>query len=277
MVVAGIDEVVALAKGLGLTVNDPVPLRSTNNLLVWLKPSMVVAKVSIRAGLAANELAIARALALAGAPVVPPAAGIGDRLYRVADKDLTFWKYEPQGDNQEVDPQSIALALFDLHTVLDSLRSTISIPSYEIQVVDALHVLEDQDYAPELPADDRAVLQRALGLGRERLPELVDTDRTIHGSPHGMNMLVVEGHPRFIDFETVQVGPIEWDLAHLEAGVAGCYPAPLNVDALALCRLIISATTSTWCWGGLDRGPDMHHHAVTHLATVRSLSEHGES
>jgi hypothetical protein len=35
-----------------------------------------------------------------------------------------------------------------------------------------------------------------------------------------MNILVVAGCPRFIDFETVQVGPIELDIAHLEPEVA---------------------------------------------------------
>jgi hypothetical protein len=266
----GIDPVVALATRLGLTVNEPVPLRSTNNVLVWLRPSMVVAKVSRRPHMAANELAIAKALALVGAPVVPPAAGVGDRLYRVADRDVTLWKYEPQDDRQYADSRSIALALFELHAALDTLGSTIAVPSYDTQVVDAIHALADRDFAPDLRAEDRADLLRVLTLGRNRLPGLANTDRIIHGSPHGMNMLVVDGSPRFIDFETVQVGPIEWDIAHLEPGVASCYPAPLDVEAMALCRLMISATTSTWCWGGLDRGPDMRDHAETHLAIVRS-------
>jgi hypothetical protein len=270
VLVERIDPVVALARHLGMTVNEPVPLRSTNNVLVWLQPSMVVAKVSTRPDMAANELAIAKALALAGAPVVPPASEVGDCLYRVADRDVTFWKYEPQEDSHEADSQSIGLALFELHTALDTLRTVIAVPSYDTQVVDAIHSLANQKFAPELRAEDRAVLHRALSLGRQRLPGLANTDRIIHGSPHRMNILVVEGSPRFIDFETVQVGPIEWDIAHLEPAVASRYPAPLDVDALALCRLIISAATSTWCWGGLDRGPDMRHHAEGHLAIVRS-------
>ncbi len=269
MSVPGIDEIVALARRLGVTVNEPVLLRSTNNVVVWLAPSMVVAKASTRPDMAAYELTIAKALALAGAPVVPPAAGIGDRLYRVADKDVTFWKYQPQDEGPEVDPQLIALALFDLHTVLDTLRSTVSIPSYEIQMIDAMHALANQDYAPDLAPEDRAVLHEALCSGREQLSKLASTDCVVHGSPHRMNILVVEGHPHFIDFETVQVGPIEWDIAHLDPEVAAGYPGPLDPDALALSRLTVSATTSTWCWGGLDRGPDMRHHAERHLASVR--------
>jgi hypothetical protein len=266
----GIGPVVALAKSLGLAVNEPVPLRLTNNVLVWLRPSMVVAKVSTRPDMAAIELAIARALALAGAPVVPPAAAVGDCLYRVADRDVTFWRYEPQDDSHEPDSPSIALALFQLHGVLDTLRSAIVVPSYDTQVEDAFHALTNEDFARELPAEDRAVLLQALSLGRQRLPGLANTDRIIHGSPHRMNILVVDGSPRFIDFETVQVGPIEWDIAHLEPEVASRYPGPLDADVLALCRLIISAATATWCWGGLDRGPDMRDHAEGHLAIVRA-------
>jgi hypothetical protein len=265
-----IDPVVVLARRLGLTVGKPVPLRSTNNVLVWLRPSMVVAKVSTRPGMAANELAIAKALALAGAPVVAPASEIGDCLYRVAGSDVTFWKYEPQDDSKDSDSRSIALALFELHVALDTLRSAMALPSYETQVVDAVHSLADQSFAPELPDEDRAVLLRALSVGQQRLSKLTNTDRIIHGSPHAMNILIVEGSPRFIDFETVQVGPIEWDIAHLEPAVGNSYPAPLDVDALALCSLMISAATSTWCWGGLNRGPDMRSHAEGHLAIVRS-------
>jgi hypothetical protein len=268
-----IDSVVAFARGLGIAVDEPVPLRSTNNVLVWLRPSMVVAKVSRRPDMGAPELAIAKALMFGGAPIVPPAAGVGDRLYRVAGRDVTFWRYEPQDDSSHADSRSIAVALFELHTVLDTFRSTIAVPSYDTQVVDAIRELADQDFAPELLAEDRAVLLRALSLGRHRLPGLTNTDRIIHGSPHRMNILVVDGSPRFIDFETVQVGPIEWDIAHLEPEVADSYPALFDVDALALCRLIISATTSTWCWGGIDRGPDMRHHAESHLAIVRSQLE----
>jgi hypothetical protein len=62
-----IASVVVLARRLGLVV-QPIALRSTNNMLVWLRPSMVVAKISSRPGMAANELAIAKALAAAGAP-----------------------------------------------------------------------------------------------------------------------------------------------------------------------------------------------------------------
>ena len=42
----------------------------------------------------------------------------------------------------------------------------------------------------------------------------------LHGSPHRMNILTRDGAPVFIDLETIQIGPIEWDLADLEPEVA---------------------------------------------------------
>jgi hypothetical protein len=87
-----------------------------------------------------------------------------------------------------------------------------------------------------------------------------------------MNILASGGAPVFIDLETIQLGPIEWDLAHLEVEVARAYPGSLDDDLLAMCRTAVSAATATWCWGGLDRGPDMRTHAEHHLAVVRSAS-----
>ena len=87
-----------------------------------------------------------------------------------------------------------------------------------------------------------------------------------------MNILSMRGAPIFIDLETIQLGPIEWDLAHLEPAVADQYPGPHDEHLLATCRTAVSAATATWCWGALERGPDMRAHAEHHLAVVRATS-----
>ena len=103
-----------------------------------------------------------------------------------------------------------------------------------------------------------------------RLAKMTGSERVIHGSPHRFNILVVDAAPMFIDFETVELGPIEWDLAHLEPEIADFYPGEFDYQALALCRVMVSAATSTWCWDGLERGSDMQSHAQHHLEVVRS-------
>jgi len=262
--------VVDLARELGVVVEEPAPLRSTNNQVIWLRPSAVVAKISAGNGRAAGELAVAGVLANAGAPVVPPAEGIGHQLYRVGDRDVTFWQYESQDIITEPSPEDIARALGALHDALATLGAKAPSRTYEEQISDAIRALDRAAFAPELQSDDRRLLRHTLSDGMVNLARTSDTSRIIHGSPHRFNIVVVAGSPRFIDFETVQRGPLEWDLAHLEPEVAAHYPGMLNLDALALCRTLVSAATSTWCWDGLHRGPDMRKHAQHHLAAVRS-------
>jgi Ser/Thr protein kinase RdoA (MazF antagonist) len=262
--------VVDLARKLGVVVEEPVPLRSTNNHVIWLRPSAVVAKIYAANRRSTDELGVARVLADAGAPVVPPAEGVGRQVYRVGDREVTFWRYESQENISEPSPESLAQALGALHEALMTLGVNGPTRTYEEQITDAIHALDRPEFAPELRGDDRGLLRRALRTGQVTLAKTIDTGRIIHGSPHRMNIVIVAGSPRFIDFETVQRGPLEWDLAHLEPEVAAHYPGRLDFDALALCRILVGATTSTWCWEGLHRGPDMRNHAEHHLAVVRS-------
>jgi hypothetical protein len=264
--------VVELARTNGLVVEEPVPLRSTNNLVVWLRPSAVVAKVSPAHGGAVRELTIARLLGEAGAPVVAPADGIGDTVHRIGDRDITFWPYQPQDDSVRPGAESVGRALSALHDALMNLGAVTPSRTFEQQITDAIAALDRPGHAPGLPSDDRLLLRQTLSNSLAPLAEMADTGRIIHGSPHRLNILVVSGSPVFIDFETVQQGPVEWDLAHLEPEVAEHYGRPLDTDVLSLCRLLVSATTATWCFDGLDRGPDMGDHARHHLGVVRAAS-----
>ena len=131
--------------------------------------------------------------------------------------------------------------------------------------------LDDNDFGAALRADDRTLLVRALSRSHEVTASSA-RQRALHGSPHGFNILTVEGEPLFIDFETVCHGPVEWDLCHLDPTVAGHYPPGCNVEALEIARLVVSAMTSALCWEGIDRGEDMHSHAEHHLAVVRAAA-----
>jgi hypothetical protein len=266
-IVAG---VVELARELGLVVAEPVCLRSTNNIVLWLRPSAVVAKVSVGHSEAAAELAVARALADRGAPVVPPARGVGDRLHRLGDSDVTFWRYASQDGVAEPGPLSVARALGDLHGALAALGDAAPTRRFEERMVDTARALDRRRFAPELPRHDRSLLRRTLERGLATLATAPEADAVVHGSPHRLNILTVAGSPRFVDFATVARGRREWDLAHLEPEVADHYPGGVDADVLAVCRLLVSAATSAWCWDGLDRGPDMRHHAELHLAAVRA-------
>lgn len=104
--------VAELVRSCGLDVHKPVYLRSTNNVVVWLSPSPVVAKISKEHERAGREFAVLRELVELGAPVVPP-ADLGIEQPVIIDaKTITFWRYEPQDDAFEQDPGQIAESLF---------------------------------------------------------------------------------------------------------------------------------------------------------------------
>ena len=189
----------------------------------------------------------------------------------IDERAVTTWRYEPQDDVVESNPGQIAACLFRLHSSLSSMRNRAAFPSFREPLMWALGALARLDFAPELEDLNRALLRETLVDGIARLAnDGTGGERVIHGSPHRFNILVADGAPMFIDFETVELGPLEWDLAHLEPEVADLYPGGFDQQALALCRVMVSAVTSTWCWEGLERGSDMQNHARHHLEVVRS-------
>jgi Ser/Thr protein kinase RdoA (MazF antagonist) len=256
-----------VANRLGIPVDSPVSLRSTNNIVVWLKPSPVVAKLSRTRTTAAKELGIAVALADRRAPIVTPAPGVGGELYEVDGYFVTLWRYVAPDAAARATSEAIAVALHRLHLALASLDDAMPLGTLESQLRDAAAALEQPDFAPALTDPDRALLHDTLVVTLANLSQ--GQAIAIHGSPHDMNIVVEAGQPLFIDLETVQRGPVEWDLAHLAPDVALHYPAAYDDERLAIARIAVSAATSTWCWDALHRGPDMRSHAEHHLAQVR--------
>ena len=262
-----------VAAGLGLEVIDPQLLRSTNNTVIWLRPSPVVAKVAPeRNKLLEWELVVASVLGRMEAPVVAPLDLAGSVLHRYGRWAVTFWPYHAQ-TGATPDPVVLGRGLERLHDLLDDAACLEgwSLPSWDRGPQDVIRRLGDEGFAPALNADDRILLAQVLDRSHE-IAEMSACQRALHGSPHGFNVLMVGGEPKFIDFETVCYGPVEWDLCHLDHSVACQYPQRCNVEALGLARLVVSAMTSALCWEGVDRGEDMRFHAEHHLAVVRGTS-----
>lgn len=201
--------------------------------------------------------------------MVPPAPDIGGRVHPVDETHVvSFWRYEPQADAGEPSSSAVAVALRALHEVLPAC--TDRLPACTSELSDTLDALDRAAFAPLLRGPDRQALRSALAGGAHVLAEPDRLRSVVHGSPHRNNILAVGGRPRFIDFETVCRGPVEWDLAHLEPAVAAAYPGKVDDVLLAQCRRLVSASTSARCWDALDRGPDMRMHAEHHLAVVRT-------
>jgi len=245
----------------GLRVDEPLLLQETNNVVVWLRPSPVVAKVGrwphseerLR-----REHAVAAALAREGGPVVPPIGtpAIDGQTGFV----VTLWERVEHDTAHAPAPEELAASLRELHAALASYDG--DTPSFRSAIALAREALHEVDTSV------RTTLETAF---EQLLPEL-DThnhaEQHLHGEPHDSNLLRTAAGLRWIDLEGVCRGPLEWDLAFLPEEAAALFPES-HADLLRLLRLLNSARVATWCWLRVDVG-DTRWHAEHHLAVVRA-------
>lgn len=262
-----------VARELGLAIDEPVPLRSTNNIVAWLRPAAVVAKVSIESqSRLLTELRVAQELVALDAPVVAPAAGVPAVVHRRDGFEITFWRYHAQPSGIEIPADRVSFVLSKLHAALNQLSPALksTLPSYREELNFVRELLADQSALPALKPEDRDLLIATFDRLQARLDERAPADRCVvlHGSPHSHNVLFVGEEPAFIDFETTCFGPVEWDLAHLDPEAEPFFADSMDAELLWLCRGMVSVKTATLCAAEIDRG-DMREHAEYHLAYVR--------
>jgi Phosphotransferase enzyme family len=198
---------VAVANGCGLYCDEPVVLRQAWHVLVHLRPSPIVARVSSAIPFpkgpnpndVVRELDVAGHAARAGAPVIPPTDDVDPGPHHHGGHIVTFWRYiDARG---EVDPRSAGRGLRMVHDAL-------------------------LDYAGALPPaghpdDVRAMLASVEGSADvELLGDLATRNASVdgqalHGDAHLDNCLPAAEGPLWHDFETSCRGPREYDLAAL--------------------------------------------------------------
>jgi hypothetical protein len=254
----------------GLACERLVCLRSTNNTVTLVLPAGVVVKGHRDHPAAQRELQIARVLSAAGAPVVPPAAGLEHLVGEAAGQPLTFWSYvEPIPG--ELDAAELAHGLAALHWALHGCQAEAGpLRDCSAMLNDARAVLQSGILDPVLTREDRRLLADVLHDVSRQLAD-VRHQSVLHGSPHRGNVIAGRAGIVFIDFETICVGPVEWDLAHLDVHVAEFFPTAVDEGLLRACRLGVSATTAVWCWADVDRG-DLRAHAEHHLEVVKTAA-----
>ena len=266
---------VRVAEQFGLRVEVPVLLRSTNNVVAWLRPSPVVAKIGVgRQRGFARELPLALELTALGAPVVPPAPEIPAVVHVLDDFQISFWRYYPQPPDVEIAAEPVAAALLRLHAACARISTELraEFPSYLVELMSVSELLLDASKLSALHAQDRHLLISMFDRLWKRLQEAssADTHVVIHGSPHPDNVLLADGEPRFIDFETTCLGPVEWDLAHTSPDTVNSYAGAVDTQLLQICRDMVRVKTAAWCWAEVDRG-DLRYHAETHLAHLKEM------
>jgi Ser/Thr protein kinase RdoA (MazF antagonist) len=259
---------VSTAAALGLTVDDAVVLHDSNKLALRLRPCDVLARVAPAGEQVAQfELDIARGLAEFGSPVAALDPRVEPRVYESDGYVVTLWTYYEPMTPREVPPAEYARALERLHAGMR--RLDVAAPHFTDRVEEAQELVAGRDMTPELGDADREFLGDTLRTLRRVVLDRGGAEQLLHGEPHPGNLLATKDGPRFIDFETCCVGPVEFDLAHAPDEVADHYPG-VDQDLLRDCRILMLAMITAWRWDRGDRFPDGRRLGVQWLGQLRA-------
>ena len=263
----GVAAAISIASGLGLAVDDCVVLSDSNRLVVRLLPCDVVARVTPSTHFASAELEVevARRLARTEAPIAALDERVEPRIYERDDFDITLWIYwDP--DHRAVTPDEYVQALSRLHSGLRQIE--LPVPNFLARSAANQRDVDSHAITPELSEEDRALLASTL---QDLPPSIVERgapQQLLHGEPHPWNMLSTKHGPRFIDFENLTVGPLEYDLAWVPDAVSKLYP-DTDLDLVNSCRGLVLAIIATHRWTRGDQHPSGRESGVAFLQALR--------
>jgi hypothetical protein len=197
---------VDVAAAQGLRCDDAVVLRDAWHVLVHLRPSPVVARVSSPVPFpegpdpedVVREFQVASHASRAGAPVIPPAAGVDPGPHRYGGHVVTFWRHIDQSGDP--DPAEAGRGLRAVHGALVDYAG----------VLPDGHARQTEEMVAALPPSADTELLRAANVAQVEV-----AGQALHGDAHLMNCLGSPGGALWHDFETACRGPREYDLAAL--------------------------------------------------------------
>jgi molybdopterin-guanine dinucleotide biosynthesis protein A len=260
-----------VARRQGIDGVAPAILQDWNDTIVHLRPAPIVARVRT-SWLRDNtdepyerELAVVSYAAARNAPVVAPTRNPSPGPHHADGLVVSLWDYVEQlaGD---VPPLEAGQALRALHDAIADYP--VALPSLWNRLDRAQATTDDPSASPALAEEDREFLAQRLRKLRSSFQQLPLPERNLHGAPHTGNLLRTSTGPRWIDFDTVCRGPLEWDLAHLPEDAAAAFPETRR-DALAIARQLVGAEVAVWCWRTYGRAPEVDEAAQFHLGRLR--------
>jgi aminoglycoside phosphotransferase (APT) family kinase protein len=260
-----VDAAIEVAADAGFAGPNPLVLQDTNNVVVWLRPYDLVAKVGVwahSADVLGREVQVCSHLAGLGAPTSTPV----DRLRFGATTGLpvSLWRRVEPGSTDQPTDRELAEMLARVHDGLASCP--VELPSYLAATEHAQRTLLDDDSMRLLVPAHLDLLRHAVELWLIEARRWPTSSYRLHGEPHTNNVILTRRGPVLVDFEAACVGPIEWDLASMPPGVASSFDP--DADLLHLLRRLNSARVATWGWA-LGDHPVMRSHGEHHLAVVR--------
>lgn len=257
---------VEAGRSAGFCNTEPEVLHDSNNVVVWLKPHEIVAKVGPHAHSRERlerEVEVCAQLIAAGAPAAEPLGSL--RSAGPRRLPVSLWGRLRPAAPDVVSAGDLASMLAQVHTALRPCSP--GLPSYTVDLGRAQMVLQDDDRMGAMAPDDLRLLRSAFDSWYEQTATLVSDHQALHGEPHVANVINTDAGPVLVDFESACTGPVEWDLSAMPPEVADEIEG-IDHDLLAMLRLLRSAVVATWCWtrSGI---PGMRSHADHHIAVVR--------
>jgi Phosphotransferase enzyme family len=238
----GLSAVSAVAAEEGLRFTEPKILRDRGNLLVHLAPAPVVARVATLTGTRRagegwlrREVAVARFLASAGAPVVAPSAEIDAGPHTHEGISLSFWDYVEE-TGAPLDAAEAGRRLRVCHEALAKYEGELEPLGTLTEAEQWLEELAaegriDEDSASRLRGDASEVRRRIEALG---LPV-----QAVHGDAHLDNVINTASGPLWNDWEDTCLAPLELDLGCMEAAASvwGDDPEPVAAALAAYSKI----------------------------------------
>jgi Ser/Thr protein kinase RdoA (MazF antagonist) len=262
-----------VAQRLGIECSAPILLHRSQHLSIRLSPSDVVARVLPAEHLAAQEqlhreLAVARHLVEKAAPVVGPIGELSPGPYFRDEMGLTLWPFvehvAADFDNRE-HAAAAAQALQRVHDALADFPG--KLPSFRLKIDQCRTLLDNKSALPALSPDDRNFLLALYGRLIVALDALSFRPVPIHGDPGAHNVFITSAGARYIDFETVGLGPREWDIGFLPPENLTIFE-PVDRDLFRVLSDLRSLCVSVWCWDKPDV-PEKREAAEYHLEYLK--------
>jgi Ser/Thr protein kinase RdoA (MazF antagonist) len=276
---------VSVAAGLGVRSREPVVLADGANVVVYLSPAPVVAKVAAStpevrvppADWLARELDVSGFLAGAGAAVVAPSPEVPATVHAGAEHVMSFWTYVPGGGGRRADEDTIMAMLRELHEALRGYPRPL--PPY-VRLDDIPRYLDRPQ--TRLGQADRAVLAEAYRKLMVELGPSATGGRVLHGDAGAGNLMAAGGGWAWHDFEDACTGPAEWDLAASTASkfmdrdkVLAAYGQPYDAGLLMVCEDLRRLHLTVWYHLYAERLPDCAPRAAELMAQWRERAAGG--